>query len=201
MSPYAPSDDALTPLKIVIAGGFGVGKTTMVGAVSEIEPLSTEETLTIASAGLDRLDGIDCKATTTVTMDFGRITFPAHGLVLLLFGTPGQERFWFMWDDLAHGAVGAIVLVDTRRLQDAFPAVEFFERRATPFLIAVNHFDGTHRYTPLEVREALGLRADTPVLTCDARSRESARAVLTALVGHAQRLAVPHRPLPSASPA
>nr|BEK71385.1 ATP/GTP-binding protein [Kitasatospora purpeofusca] len=194
MPAYRGSDLALTPLKVVVAGGFGVGKTTLVGAVSEIDPLTTEETLTSASAGLDRLEGVEGKKTTTVSMDFGRITFPGPGLVLLLFGTPGQDRFWFMWDDLAAGAVGAIVLVDTRRLQDAFAAVEYFERSGAPFVIAVNEFDDAHRYTEQEVRDALGLPLDTPVLTCDARSPVSARQVLVALVAHARmraRAAVP----------
>ncbi|MGW7199403.1 GTP-binding protein [Streptomyces chryseus] len=173
-------------LKIVVAGGFGVGKTTLVGTLSEIPPLTTEEVLTVAGAGIDNLDGIASKATTTVAMDFGRITFTEpRPMILFLFGTPGQERFWSAWNDLAYGAVGAVILADTRRLEDSFAAVSWFEQRGMPFVVAVNEFDGAaHRYTPDEVRQALELDTGVPVLTCDVRLHSSALAVLINVVGH-----------------
>jgi hypothetical protein len=189
---YAPSDhdDALpVALKILIAGGFGVGKTTLVGAVSEIQPLLTEEYLTDESVGVDDLAWVEAKATTTVAMDFGRITL-ASDLVLYLFGTPGQDRFLFVWDELAHGAIGAVVLADTRRLADCFPSIDYFERRATPFIVAVNCFDGTKRFEVPEVQLALNLDPGVPVIMCDARRRESAKEVLIALVEHAMRSAL-----------
>jgi hypothetical protein len=171
----------LTPVKIVIAGGFGVGKTTMVGAISEIRPLRTEESLTQVGIGVDDLTGVSGKTTTTVAMDFGRISMGAR-LVLYLFGTPGQDRFWFMWDDLSYGALGAVVLADTRRLSDCFPSVDYFERRQLPFVVAVNAFDGAPRYDPEDVRIALDLDPEVPALLCDARQRSSVKEVLITLV-------------------
>ncbi|GAA2344462.1 ATP/GTP-binding protein [Streptomyces caniferus] len=171
-------------LKILVAGGFGVGKTTLVGAVSEIKPLRTEERLTEAGRPVDDLDGVETKTTTTVAMDFGRITVNEE-LVLYLFGTPGQDRFWFLWDELARGALGAVVLADTRRLADSFAAIDYFERRGLPFTVAVNCFDGADRYPPDSVRDALDLDPQVPVVLCDARLKDSARDVLISVVEHA----------------
>ncbi|WP_043263324.1 ATP/GTP-binding protein [Streptomyces sp. CT34] len=173
-------------LKILVAGGFGVGKTTLVGAVSEIRPLRTEERLTEAGRPVDDLEGVEGKSTTTVAMDFGRITVHDE-LVLYLFGTPGQDRFWFLWDELARGALGAVVLADTRRLADSFASIDYFERRGLPFTVAVNCFDGADRYPVETVQDALDLDPEVPVMLCDARERESARDVLIAVVEHAMR--------------
>ncbi len=184
-----PADEsAPVPLaiKILIAGGFGAGKTTMVSSISEIRPLRTEEALSEPSLLVDDLQGVEQKTTTTVAMDFGRITV-RDDLVVYLFGTPGQHRFWFMWDELAMGALGAVVMADTRRLADCFPSVDYFERAGTPFVVAVNCFEGAAKFRPEAVRTALDLEAGVPVVLCDARQRTSCRDVLVTLVEYAIR--------------
>jgi signal recognition particle receptor subunit beta len=185
--------DAAGPLvttKILIAGGFGAGKTTLVGAISEIRPLVTEERLTDRGVRVDDVAGVEHKSTTTVAMDFGRITLTER-LVLYLFGTPGQERFWFMWDELAVGAIGAVVLADTRRLKDCFPSIDYFERRGTPFVVAVNCFDGVETHRANDIAIALDLDPGVPVVLCDVRSKHSAKQVLIRLVEHVLNWADP----------
>src|SRR5215468_3870222 len=179
----SPADIPFAPFKILIAGGFGAGKTTLVGAISEVRSLHTEEALTRASVGTDDLTGVGAKTTTTVAMDFGRLTMGTH-LVLYLFGTPGQDRFWFMWDELSYGALGAVVLADTRRLVDCFPSVDYFQKRGLPFIVAINCFDGAPAYDPEDVRIALDLDPRVPAVLCDARQRDSVKQILITLVEH-----------------
>lgn len=170
-------------LKIVIAGGFGAGKTTLVAALSEIESLHTEELITTHSSGTDDLRGLDTKSTTTVALDFGRVTLD-RSTVIYMFGMPGQGRFSFMWNELAQGALGAVVLADTRRLDDCFPSIDYFESRNLPFVVAINCFDGYRSHMPEDLRSALSLGVHVPLMLCDARKRESVKTVLVELVGY-----------------
>ncbi|MET9325993.1 ATP/GTP-binding protein [Tsukamurella sp. NPDC003166] len=188
-----PDSTAVTSAKIVIAGGFGVGKTTLVGSVSDIEPLRTEALVTDESSLVDDLSALPRKDTTTVAMDFGRINL-AEDLVLYVFGTPGQNRFWFMWDDLVRGAIGAIILIDTRRLDDSFAAVDYFESKGLPFVVAINEFDGAARYPVTDIRQAMALPPEVPIIAIDARDRDSARGALITLSQYALASLPPLQP-------
>lgn len=177
-------DATPVPLKVLIGGGFGVGKTTFVGSVSEIPVLTTEEVLTNAGVGVDSLDGLEAKSTTTVALDFGRISFVSAGVIMYLFGTPGQDRFWFMWEELSYNALGAVVLVDTRKVADSWPAIEFFESRGIAYVVAVNDFDGAPVYQDHDIRDALRITDEIPLVRCDARIRKSAAGTLIELIDY-----------------